>query len=179
MSRENIDKVINGMTEKINEDYLQNKAQAKKIESWEEIKNLIDQVFKLEKCNIELEAENAALRQQNAELLRSKEQNERRREWCKKRTGLDSFLLADHMDAIDKRNAELVEALERVKRESGTHTIAVGQKTGFALIYDIAKAALANQPQPCGHPRSAIVSDHKGVRYCETCEREARKRWKV
>lgn len=31
-----------------------------------------------------------------------------------------------------------------------------------------------NELQPCGHPKSAVVSSDEGTSYCGECEREAR-----
>jgi hypothetical protein len=78
---------------------------------------------------------------------------------------LNSLPAKHRIDRLERENAELVEALEGLYSHTKNNHIIHGLNAK-------AKAVLANQPQPCGHPRSAIVNSDEGTCCCGECEKE-------
>jgi hypothetical protein len=95
--------------------------------------------------------------------------------WLKKEAELHELAMQQNKDrmqdleeenaALRQQNAELVEALEGLYSHTKNNHVIHGLNAKV-------KAVLANQPQPCGHPRSAIVNSDEGTCCCGECEKE-------
>jgi chromosome segregation ATPase len=103
--------------------------------------------------------------------------------WLKKEAELHELAMQQNKDRMQdledenatlrQQNAELVEALAKYgKHKNDEHAFCAKLKHSKNTCTCGFETVLNNQPQPCGHPRSAIVSSGEGTCYYGECAKE-------